>query len=257
MVWFKVDDGFYTSKKVLSIPRVQRLPAVGLWTMAGNWSGRELSDGVVPAYVLAEMGSTPKLRQALITARLWLDQGSGGIEFHDWAKYQPTREKVLADRAKAAERQAKRRSSHDEYDSSHGVTSGELHAESPSESHDPDPTRPDPTSTSNEVDEKPPRKRGTRIPEPFIVNGEMRAWAKERVPGVDVNSSTERFVNHWRSTTRGATKLDWLATWRNWLISDFDRLPKGGRKAKDEQIIDVLEQGRRMQEQQDRKELES
>ena len=40
MVWFKVDDGFYSSQKVLSMPRSCRLAAVGLWTMAGNWSGR-------------------------------------------------------------------------------------------------------------------------------------------------------------------------------------------------------------------------
>ena len=29
MAWFKVDDGFYTSHKVLSIPREDRLAAVG------------------------------------------------------------------------------------------------------------------------------------------------------------------------------------------------------------------------------------
>ena len=36
MVWFKVDDGFYSSSKVLSIPRTSRLAAVGLWLRVGD-----------------------------------------------------------------------------------------------------------------------------------------------------------------------------------------------------------------------------
>ena len=69
MVWFKVDDGFYSSRKVLSIPRRHRLAAVGLWAMAGNWSARELTDGKVPTYVLDELGATETLIRALVEAR--------------------------------------------------------------------------------------------------------------------------------------------------------------------------------------------
>lgn len=67
------------------------------------------------------------------------------------------------------------------------------------------------------------RKRATRIPEPFIVTGDMRRWASTGAPSVDVDRSTEKFVNHWRSSTRNATKLDWTAAWRNWLMNDADR----------------------------------
>jgi hypothetical protein len=233
VVWFKVDDGFYSSTKVLSIPRASRLPAVGLWTMAGNWSGRELSDGIVPAYVLAELGATPNLRQALVKARLWLDRGEGGIEFHDWAKYQPSREKVLAEREKAAERQAKARASRRDSGSDNGVTSGELHPESHSESHDPDPTRPDPTYIPTAKAVGKPRKRGTRIPEPFVVTGEMRAWAATKTPGIDVDRTTVKFVNYWRAKTSQATKLDWRATWDNWLLSDYEKLPSKSSRTDD------------------------
>jgi hypothetical protein len=82
--------------------------------------------------------------------------------------------------------------------------------------------------TTNQITTTPkgvvPRKRGTRISEQFIVTAEMREWAATRTPGVDVNSSTEKFVNYWRSKTRDATKLDWVATWHNWLISDLERV---------------------------------
>lgn len=67
------------------------------------------------------------------------------------------------------------------------------------------------------------RKRGTRIPDPFVVTGDMRRWAADNCPAVDVDRSTTKFVNHFRAATRNATKLDWPATWRNWLMNDADR----------------------------------
>lgn len=49
----------------------------------------------------------------------------------------------------------------------------------------------------------------------------MREWAADRVPNVNVNLSTERFVNYWRAESGAkASKLDWVATWRNWLLRD-------------------------------------
>ncbi|MBA6043854.1 hypothetical protein [Pseudomonas lactis] len=54
------------------------------------------------------------------------------------------------------------------------------------------------------------------MPEPFNVTGDMRKWAAERTPGVSLTNETEKFVNHWRGN--GQTKLDWIATWRNWLL---------------------------------------
>lgn len=68
-----------------------------------------------------------------------------------------------------------------------------------------------------------PTKNGTRVPDPFIVTAPMRAWAASRTPNVNVDLSTEMFVNYWRSKARDATKRDWPATWRNWLLSDQDR----------------------------------
>lgn len=63
-----------------------------------------------------------------------------------------------------------------------------------------------------------PSTKGSRIPSPFIVTREMREWAAERVPGIDVDGVTEEFVDWWRAVpgARGV-KLDWTATWRTWL----------------------------------------
>lgn len=69
-----------------------------------------------------------------------------------------------------------------------------------------------------------PRTRGTRIPDTFVVTGDMRRWAATGAPAVDVDRATEKFVNFYRAKTgKDATKLDWSATWRNWLMNDQDR----------------------------------
>ena len=69
----------------------------------------------------------------------------------------------------------------------------------------------------DEVD-KGPLKRGTRIPEPFMLTAEMRAWAASEVPGLDVDAHTREFVDHWRAASGStATKRDWVAAWRNWM----------------------------------------
>lgn len=72
--------------------------------------------------------------------------------------------------------------------------------------------------------------RGTRIPDPFVVTREMREWASEHAPLVNVDRCTVRFVNHWRAKTgRDATKLDWPRTWQNWLLKDqTDEERRGG-----------------------------
>lgn len=61
-----------------------------------------------------------------------------------------------------------------------------------------------------------PRNRGCRIPEPFTISEEMRSWAKEHTPHVDVDPATEEFVDYWRGASgQVAVKLDWIGTWRN------------------------------------------
>lgn len=233
MAWFKIDDGFYSSRKILSIPRNVRLQAVGMWVLAGTWSAKELTDGVVPGYVLEELGCTTRVREALIEASLWLDQGVtkpspsddqaftnassplGGITFHDWTEYQPTRAQVEEYRASERERKARARSVR----ADKSRIPGGVHVVSHAESVLPDPTRPDPTpiTTSKEVVST-SKTKSSRIPDEFIVTGEMRLWAVDNTPGIDVDRVTEAFVDYWRSTPGAkALKTDWVATWRNWL----------------------------------------
>ena len=108
MAWFKVDDGFYTSHKVLRIPRESRHAAIGVWLLAGTWSADKMTDGKVPMYVLRDMGVEFELMMTLIDAGLWISGDDDDfIEFHDWCEYQPTREQLEAKAQARHERSTK------------------------------------------------------------------------------------------------------------------------------------------------------
>lgn len=63
-------------------------------------------------------------------------------------------------------------------------------------------------------------KRGTRLPDQFLLTAEMRAWAKDERPDVDVNTETKKFCNHFRSQPgQKGVKLDWVLTWENWILN--------------------------------------
>lgn len=104
MTWFKVDDSFNSHPKTLETS----LAAIGLWTLAGSWSGKHLTDGFVPdnAVLSLSRGST-KLADELVAAGLW-KRAKGGYRFHQWAAdsdgttRNPTRSEAIAARAKQA-----------------------------------------------------------------------------------------------------------------------------------------------------------
>ena len=107
MPWFKVDDSFYDHPKFLDVPNA----AVGLWTKAGAWCAKHLTDGVISAKCVRALGGTPAQIKALIKNGLWSeykdDSGAKCYAFHDWFDMQPSREQVYEKRE--IERQKKRK----------------------------------------------------------------------------------------------------------------------------------------------------
>jgi hypothetical protein len=105
MAWFKVDDGFYTSLKFLSIPRALQAEAAGVWLLSGTWSADKMTDGFVPYAVLDLWEFDPTVIKELVECGLWdHDEDRVGIWFHDWADYQPMREQLEAKSAARHER---------------------------------------------------------------------------------------------------------------------------------------------------------
>lgn len=99
MVWQKIDDGFGVHKKVIRIPRKKRLEAVGLWTLALNYSGRAGTDGILDLSELHECLARPAMVDELIRVDLWhgadhacetcAQPASGGVVIHDFLEYNP------------------------------------------------------------------------------------------------------------------------------------------------------------------------
>jgi hypothetical protein len=120
MTWFRIDDGFYDHPKVKALPRgATRKGAVFLWTAAGSWCARYLTDGLIPGHQIDELGATKKDAAALVATVLWHGPGhdcpdcqpvpAGHFLYHHWDHYQATRDQVEKDRAAARERMANRR----------------------------------------------------------------------------------------------------------------------------------------------------
>lgn len=62
------------------------------------------------------------------------------------------------------------------------------------------------------------RKRATRIPEGFTPSPEVIDAMRTECPNVNLEAENRKFVDYWAAKAgKDATKLDWDATWRNWI----------------------------------------
>ena len=59
------------------------------------------------------------------------------------------------------------------------------------------------------------RSRATAIPEDFLISEDMRVWAIEHTPAVNLANATEQFTDHALATGRKAK--NWEAAWRMWM----------------------------------------
>lgn len=73
--------------------------------------------------------------------------------------------------------------------------------------------------------------RGSRLPDDFAVTPEMATWARENAPSCGpVNH--EAFCDYWRGVPGAkGRKVDWEATWRNWMRRDHERRSQASRPA--------------------------
>jgi len=156
-MWSKIDDKLHENAKARRAgPR-----AMGVWVMALSWSGDVGSDGFIPGRVLTRWG-TVKDANRLVAAGLWTpvdngvrngvtDHGESGYLMNDWAEYNPTHDKVEADRKATRERVARWRAGNKAAgrDSDHGEGDAASNAVTNAASDtvsDTAPTRPDPIS---------------------------------------------------------------------------------------------------------------
>lgn len=106
------------------------------------------------------------------------------------------------------------------------------------------------------------RKRGTRIPDDFVITEDMAEWGRANAPTVAAKYETEKFMDYWRAKAgKDATKVDWVATWKNWIRKASERAGPGSPmrpvSTTDQRVADALAVGQRLQAAADRKALEA
>jgi hypothetical protein len=109
MTWFKVDDTFYAHPKVVDLESGPCChEAISLWVLAGSWSSGQLTNGEIPASLTRKLGFRRRVEEELVRVGLWV-KTEAGFAFHDWAKYQPTREDIESKRRATKERVSRHR----------------------------------------------------------------------------------------------------------------------------------------------------
>jgi hypothetical protein len=70
------------------------------------------------------------------------------------------------------------------------------------------------------------KKRACRIPPDWNPD---RDYAEAKgLSSQQIDTEAEKFRNYWQSASgQRATKTDWPATWRNWVLNAVDRQPRG------------------------------
>ena len=244
MPWFKVDDGLAFHAKTVAAGNA----AMGLWVRAGAWSAQQLFDGVVPGHIAALLG-TPQQAARLVRVGLW-HTTSDGFLFHEWDERNPKKEVIEEERAAARERmreiRARRKGTNPDKPVVSGTSSPEVLTTASEVFGNPDPTRPDPTTTSNDVVPTPigvgarttpgaGSKRGTRLPADFVPSEVARKTIIAESPDLDLRREHARFVDHWTAQPgQRGVKADWDATWRNWMRRSADELRHRGRTRQQE-----------------------
>jgi uncharacterized protein YdaU (DUF1376 family) len=87
---------------------------------------------------------------------------------------------------------------------------------------------PEPEKKEEDTSVSSKKKRGSRLRDDWLLPRDWGEWAVEQGMDPDaVRAEAERFRDYWIAKAgREASKLDWQATWRNWIRSSIQRNPK-------------------------------
>jgi hypothetical protein len=67
-----------------------------------------------------------------------------------------------------------------------------------------------------ETKERKKTQRGSRLPTDFLFPKEWADFCHQERPDLNIQKTFDSFKDYWVSAPKG-TKLDWAATWRNWV----------------------------------------
>jgi hypothetical protein len=76
----------------------------------------------------------------------------------------------------------------------------------------------DTDTDTEQIQKKVNNKRGSRLAQDWFLNKSMGDWATQERPDLNVREVAEQFKDYWVAQAgQKGVKLDWDATWRNWI----------------------------------------
>ena len=76
----------------------------------------------------------------------------------------------------------------------------------------------DTDTDTEQIQKKVNNKRGSRLAQDWFLSKSMGEWATQERPDLDIRQVAEQFKDYWVAQAgQKGVKLDWDATWRNWV----------------------------------------
>ena len=147
MTWFKIDDGFHSHPKILTVGNA----AAGLFVRLGSYCSQHSTDGVVPAMLAKAYGTRGEL-QRLVACGLVVGHPDGWV-IPDFLEYNPSAAETAAKRQVRADAGRRGGLASGRARQANEEPNGEANASARGEAElNPVPSRPDPnTLTSSSV----------------------------------------------------------------------------------------------------------
>lgn len=244
MVWARLDDAILDNPKIIAAG----VFGFAIHVAAITWCNRNLTDGFIPRAKVRSLLDLSRISvdvhnplalidgpssmagqdglDALIVADhleslgLWkLDEDKGGWWLKDFLEYNPSREKVEAERARKAKGSSKSSSK-----SSSSVPPPETPRQPPRKIQgSSDGPVPVPVPKERERRAPKPKLEGTPLPDDWTLTPSLLAWAKSKgVIAFDALAAADRFSRHWHTSTKDtAVKRNWDQAYQSWLTRDI------------------------------------
>jgi hypothetical protein len=222
MPWFRMYVDFLNDPKMIALAFEDQRHFIGILALK--------SDGAL------DSGCDETLLDRIVAQRLWIDPSAinevkkrlvaGGLIDADWQPIAWERRQFKSDRDDTAAERARRYRESKRVTDASRVTEPLRHG---------DVTRLDTdTDTETDTEEKIERARsprGARLPSDFPTPAEID-WCKQERPDLSASAMRDKFRDYWLGIPGAkGRKLDWPATWRNFVRGEFGRPRDGPRRS--------------------------
>ena len=231
-LFFKLHNGFPEHPKAIELSDKAFRQLIEAWC----YCSRNLNDGKLTKAQFSKFFSAKSRKELLKVG--FVVESENGYEMHDYLEHQESAEQVEIRRNKRA-----MAGSMGGRAKANGLASASPHAKQTASKPVADEDKDEvPKGTSL------PRSRGSRIPDDFAVAPAMVAWARANCPTVDGQRETMKFINYYQALAGAkGVKLDWVATWRNWMMNAAERAPQG-KPSTGDKMRDTLARGQALQD---------